>query len=68
MLRRPTARALPMVVVSLPQLSLQNVIEWLHHRRIGSFDGPTDRGLHACLAAWRGWGYVFVDGADPEWL
>ncbi len=66
MLRRPVARALPIAIVSLPQLRLRNVIEWLSQRRIGCFDSQPDRGLHACLAAWRGNGFVFLDGADPE--
>lgn len=65
-LRRPIARALPMAVISLPQLRLGHVLDWLQRNRIGCSSSAADRALHACLAAWRGWGYVFLDGADPE--
>jgi hypothetical protein len=65
-LRRPIARALPLVVVSLPRLRLRDVLDWLRRRAVGRPRPVTDRALHACLAAWRGWGYVFLDGVDPE--
>ena len=65
-LRRPIARALPLAVLSLPQLRLQHVLDWLRDNDIACPWTSADRDLHACLAAWRGCGCVFLDGADPE--
>ncbi len=65
-LRRPIARALPMVVLSLPRLRLRDALDWLRRHEIGCPCTAPDRGLHACLMAWKGWGYVFLDGTDPE--
>jgi hypothetical protein len=65
-LRRPIARALQMVIISLPQLRLRHVLDWLRRHDVGCPCTAPDRRLHACLAAWRGWGYVFLDGTDPE--
>jgi hypothetical protein len=65
-LRRPIARGLSMVVVSLPRLRLHDVQDWLSRNGIGGACTAGDRSLRACLAARDGWGYVFVDGADPE--
>lgn len=65
-LRRPIARALPMAIVSLPRLRLRDVLDWLRRHDIDCPCPAADRSLHACLAAWSGWGYVFLDGAGPE--
>jgi hypothetical protein len=65
-LRRPIARALPMVIVSLPRLRLLDVLDWLQRHGIGCPCTAPDRSLHACLASWKGWGYVFLHGADSE--
>lgn len=65
-LRRPIARALQMAIISLPRLRLQDVTDWLRRHDIDCPCGAANSGLHACLAAWRGWGYVFLDGDDPE--
>jgi hypothetical protein len=65
-LRRFIARALPMVVISLPRLHLRAVLDWLGRHRIPCACSAIDRSLHACLHASRGWGYLFLDGADPE--
>jgi hypothetical protein len=65
-LRRPIARALPLVVVSLPRLRLRDVQEWLTRNRVGYPCVAGDRPLRACLAAHGGWGYVFLDGADSD--
>ncbi len=65
-LRRPISRALPMVVVSLPRLRLHDVLDWLRRHGIACPCTAADRTLHACLAAWQGWGYVFLDGEDAE--
>ena len=65
-LRRPIARALQMVVVSLPRLRLRNVLDWLQRHDIACPCPEADRNLHACLVARKDWGYVFLDGADSE--
>jgi hypothetical protein len=65
-LRRPIARALPLAIISLPQLRLTHVRAWLEQNHIGCPGTAADRNLHACLVAWRGGGFVFLDGADPE--
>ncbi len=65
-LRRPIARALPMVVVTLPRLRFNDVLAWLQRHRIACPCSAVDRSLHACLVAWSGWGYVLLDGTDPE--
>lgn len=65
-LRRPIARGLQMAVVSLPRLRLRDVQDWLGRNGIGGICCAGDRSLRACLAARDGWGYVFIDGSDPE--
>jgi IrrE N-terminal-like domain len=65
-LRRPIARALQMTVVSLPGLGVDKVRDWLQEHHIGCPCQTGDRALRACLAAHGGWGYVFLDGTDPE--
>jgi hypothetical protein len=65
-LRRPTARALQMVIVTLPRLRFKDVLAWLQRHQLACPCSATDRSLHACLAAWGGWGYTFLDGTDSE--
>lgn len=65
-LRRPVARALPMVVILLPRLRLHDVRDWLLRHDIGLQHAVDSRPLRACLLARDGWGYVFLDGSDPE--
>src|SRR5262249_22261479 len=65
-LRRPAARALPVALVSLPRLRFHDVRHWLVRNRVGCPCPADGRGLRGCLVAWGGWGYVFLDGADPE--
>lgn len=65
-LRRPVARALPMPIISLPQLWLRDVLDWLQRRHIACHCTASDRRLHACLVARQGEAWVFLDGADPE--
>ncbi len=65
-LRRPIARALPMAVISLPGLRLRQVQEWLRDHGVGRAGKEPDRTLRACLVARDGWGYLFLDGTDPE--
>jgi hypothetical protein len=65
-LRRPIARALQVVILTLPRLRFNDVLAWLQRHRIACPCSAADRSLHACLAAWAGWGYIFLDGTDPE--
>ncbi len=65
-LRRPISRALQMVVVTLPRLRFKDVLAWLRRHRLACRCSAADRSLHACLVAWAGWGYVFLDGTDSE--
>jgi hypothetical protein len=65
-LRRPIARALTMMVVSVPRLRLHDVRDWLVRNNLGYPCALKNRALRACLVARRGWGYVFLDGADAE--
>jgi hypothetical protein len=53
------------VVVRLPRLRLENVKEYFGSCGIGFDAGRTDRELRACLLARAGWGFIFLDGADP---
>jgi hypothetical protein len=55
-----------MVIVSLPRLCLQDVRDWLHRHGFGCPCSAVDRRLHGFLLARDGWGYVFLDGEDPE--
>src|SRR4051794_24155656 len=65
-LREPIARALPLVLIWLPRLRPGIVQAWLIDNCVGSSCCTADRRLRACLVAWRGWGYVFLDGTDAE--
>ncbi len=58
------AFALPVSRVVLPRLTPARVEEWLARRqREVDFD-TTPRTLRGCLVAYRGTGFIFVDGAD----
>ncbi len=63
-LERSVALALPLAIVKLPRLRLRGVEEWLRRRGISCQLAVGDRLLRGCLAAYRGTGLVFIDGAD----
>jgi hypothetical protein len=65
-LRRPLARGLPVSLVLLPRLQLDNVRAWLRDKGIVCPCDESNRALRACLAAGRGHGVIFLDGTDPE--
>jgi hypothetical protein len=65
-LRRSIARAMPLSVVFLPQLSIAAVLKWLQESGIVCELGSADRPLRACLVARYGHGVAFVDGADSD--
>ncbi len=64
-LRRPAVRALPVDIVLLSALRLDDVRAWLRHNGVAYTCGGADRRLRACLVARGGWGHVFLDGEDP---
>lgn len=65
-LRRPIARALPLPIVSLPELGIAGVDRWLRARGIVCGFDVGGRRLRGCLVARRGHGFLFIDGADPD--
>lgn len=58
------AKALPLAIVKLPHLGLQQMQGWLKERNIFVEFEPPDRSLRACLIARAGRGIVFLDGCD----
>jgi hypothetical protein len=65
-LERPIAFALPIAIVKLPRLHLQQVEGWLRARGIIYEFGCSDRLVHGCLVAYCGKGMIFVDGTDQD--
>lgn len=65
-LRRPIARALPLTLVFLPQLSVAAAEAWLRRQTAFTFENLPDRSLRACLICRFGHGIIFIDGADAE--
>jgi Zn-dependent peptidase ImmA (M78 family) len=65
-LERAVAWALPLVVVKLPRLRLQELRNWLEQRNISFNLSLPDRWLRACLIARAGHGFVFLDGSDAD--
>ncbi len=61
--------ALPVTVTRLPGLSTSVVRRWLlrHVPRLDSWEWGErrERGLHACLAAFDGRGFILLDSEDP---
>ena len=58
--------ALPVTTVTLPALALGRIERWLLARGIEHRFDSRDRRLRGCLVATGGYGFIFVDGADPE--
>jgi hypothetical protein len=54
-----------LTVKDLPGLSVRCVERYLADLGAGRPCGEPDRRLRACLAAWRGAGFIFLDAADP---
>jgi hypothetical protein len=65
-LEPPIARALPLVVISLPQLTVHGVASWLDRQNLPARLPTEDRSLRACLVARNGCGLAFLDKDDPE--
>jgi len=58
------AFALPVSRVVLSRLTPARVEEWLARRQLAVDFDTTPRSLRGCLVAYRGTGFIFVDGAD----
>ncbi len=65
-LRGPISLGLPVTVVYLPRLRLQDMLAWLNRNGVACPCDQADRSLRACLFAHRGNGFIFLDGVDPE--
>jgi hypothetical protein len=63
-LRPAIAGAVPVSVLDLPDLSVDSVRDWFARRGKPVSIDESDRPLQACLVAWRGMGYVFLDAGD----
>jgi hypothetical protein len=57
---------LPLAIIKLPRLGLDNILSWLEFRDISFKLSSDNRGLCGCLLAQGGKGLVFIDGCDPE--
>lgn len=65
-LERPIALALPVVLVKLPRLTLKDVEGWLSRRGAAFRFGCQSRPIRGCVIGYKGWGLIFVDGADAD--
>lgn len=65
-LRRPITRGTQLAVVAMPRLRLLAVRDWLTANGLTLPCGEPDRPLRACLLAHADYGFVFLDGSDPE--
>jgi hypothetical protein len=58
--------ALPLFVVKVPRLSVDDVSSTLAEYGVSFRMGATNRRLHGCLVAFSGKGVVMLDGTDPS--
>lgn len=65
-LERSVPLALPVAIVKLPQLMLQDIESWLGRRSTPYSFKCRSRAVRGCLIAFGGQGFIFVDGADPD--
>jgi hypothetical protein len=65
-LRDPLLRALPVDIVLLSRLHLDDLRAWLRDEGIVCRCDESDRPLRACLVAGSGFGVILLDGTDPE--
>lgn len=65
-LRRAISWAVPLSVVVIAKLSLQEMEEWLTSNGLGSALSQTNRRLRAGLVARNGHGFAFIDGTDSD--
>src|SRR5258707_15817030 len=65
---RPIEQALaklPVMLVKLPDVTVQAVGAWLRQQRHTCTFPTYENSLMGCLYAYKGFGYIFVCGADP---
>ncbi len=65
-LERPLALALPVALVKMPRLCLQDIEHWVNQREVPFTFSCRNREVRGCLIAQSGHGLLFVDGTDPE--
>jgi hypothetical protein len=65
-LERYIALTLPLTLVKVPCLQLEDVHCWLRGRGVASRLDTANRRLRGCLIAHKGAGLIFVDGSDAE--
>lgn len=65
-LERGVALALPVALIKLPRLMLQDIESWLERRGALFSFNCRSRAVRGCLIAFGGQGLIFVDGADPD--
>ena len=65
-LRNAIARAVPLTIVSLPNLGIESASHWLNRVEVPCRIESADRPLHGMLVTYRGVGFVFLNGADDE--
>jgi Zn-dependent peptidase ImmA (M78 family) len=58
--------ALPIDIVSLSELSLNKIQDWLTQRKVSLDLGIDDRLLHGFILISKGTGFIFVNGTDSE--
>lgn len=64
-LERSIAFALPVALVKLPHLHLEDIENWLRYRKIPYSFRCQSRPIYGCLIALGGNGIIFIDGSDP---
>jgi len=53
-------------IVCLSKLSIKRIAQWLKNRNIIFSIGIGDRSLHGFILAFKGSGFIFINGTDPE--
>lgn len=57
---------LPVDIVSLSELSLKKVEQWLSERKVVLNIDMNDRHLHGFILTFKGSGFIFINGTDSE--
>jgi hypothetical protein len=65
-MERAVLFCLPLAVVKLPALQTSTANGYLCQRGFPALIQEFDSKLHACLIAFAGYGFAFLDGSDPE--
>jgi hypothetical protein len=61
---RDAVQALPLSVIELPELSVSRILSWFERSGLPIPLDQPDRPLRACLVAWFGEGFAFLDSRD----